>query len=44
MANSTGSRICGGSADKNPVTACTPIDYDDRRMPWTAQIDEVLIA
>jgi hypothetical protein len=31
MANSTGSRICEGSADQNPVTAFIPIDYDDRR-------------
>jgi hypothetical protein len=27
MANNTGSRISGGSADQNPVTAFTQIDY-----------------
>ena len=31
MANSTGSRICGGSANQNPVTVFTQIDYDHRR-------------
>jgi hypothetical protein len=31
MANSTGSRICEGSANQNPVKACTQIDYDHRR-------------
>jgi NADH dehydrogenase len=30
MANSTGSRIGGGSADQNPVTLFTQIDYDGR--------------
>jgi hypothetical protein len=31
MANSTGSRICEGSANQNPVKVCTQIDYDHRR-------------
>jgi hypothetical protein len=30
MANSTGSRICEGSANQNPVKVCTQIDYDHR--------------